>query len=1018
MCISASPFGMGVFAAECAHTYENVTSSGSFAYYGCAKCGTIVDTKPVIFFSTKGGDNANDGFTADKPVKTIVEAFKKLAEYKVGGTAVMCGQTIIDSSAYHLEDAVKTVTVTSYYNNVDYRATNKACLVVVQGLYVYSDVVFDNVSFVTTSYAKPWYLQYNDLTISSTCGMFENKGGFSETKLPVVGDATTSYCINVTTGYRLDSLAAKSNKSDVEQTVIIDGACFNVLVGNKTASTALNSFGHTAGPDTSLDNLPAARTNIYIGEGASVGAIDLFPVNNQSAKVYFTDGRTDISYQQYAGGAAVASSAISGYNASNTYALMNMQDENAAKPEEMIHVMDADKFVALTPQKRENPVPNPAIRVPFTVSAAWVDDASAPVVELGVLMALEANADKLAYQIANGKVGGTVGKSVSYDETRNDYYYAGGDAPVKFYGVLEYEVEGYEYTTFSAAPYGVVSSAAIGGKYTLLGETVSFAYDFDNSYEYLDELDILEPYDGDKLKIACIGDSITQGTGVTDKENFSYPAQLQALLGNNYVVGNFGKGGSYVLKFESEYNTGHNNPALSYKSTAEFPASIAFKPDVVVIMLGTNDMRNMTSDGAKAEFKDTLRELVETYEVLPSVKKIYLCSNIHALSSAMAEQLSSGEMTRLVRETAKAADCGFIDVNAVTFEYMSVYMNTTDDKLHPGKEGYLEIAKAMEAGIRGTEADITVPTVSDTGVVYVREDGAVGGKGASYETAVKDFAAAVALLRKSGGTVVVCGPVNIDYNTFLPDTDARITVTSVYGGVDYRTTKNAKLNFSKTLYLGGDFTFDGVDVHASADSTMLVCNYHNVTIGSDVNSTKATTSIKFPVFVVGINVGNEGTPDSEIDFGGVCNIEINGGEWNYIRGGNRRQSATYPIGRVLNDASVTVTVNGGTFYTGGSLAPSIATGMNSVYGTCSFIINGGTFNGDVCAVGRVAGTNGVFETETSGTVNLVINGGTITGSIKAIFDSSANVTGDVNLTCASAYQAKVVTDNFTTIQYK
>ncbi|MBQ1935208.1 MAG: hypothetical protein II370_09450, partial [Clostridia bacterium] len=584
--------------------------------------------------------------------------------------------------------------------------------------------------------------------------------------------------------------------------------------------------------------------------------------------------------------------------------------------------------------------------------------------------------------------------------------------------VLEYDKAGYEYTTFSAVPYGVVNSTAIGGKYTVLGDAVSFSYDKYESTEELDKLDELVPYDGEKLKIACIGDSITAGTGVTDKAKDSYPAQLQGILGDNYVVGNFGRGGSYVLRYESEYNTGHKTNPLSYKTTEEFTASIAFKPDVVIIMLGTNDMRNMTSDGAKAEFKDTLRELVETYEVLPSVKKIYLCSNIHVLSSAMAEQLSSGEMTRLVRETAKAADCGFIDVNAVTFEYMSVHMNTTSDKLHPGKEGYLEIAKAMEAGIRGTEADITVPTVSDTGVVYVREDGAVGGKGASYETAVKDFAAAVALLRKSGGTVVVCGPVNIDYYTFLPDTDARITVTSVYGGVDYRTTKNAKLNFSNTLYLGGDFIFDGVDVHASADATMLVCNYHNVTIGSDVNSTKATTSIKFPVFVVGINVGNAGTPDSEIDFGGVCNIEINGGEWNYIRGGNRRQIATYPIGRVLNDASVTVTVNGGTFYTGESLAPSIATGMNSVYGTCSFIINGGTFYGDVCAVGRVAGTNGVFETETSGTVNLVINGGTITGSIKAIFDSTAKVTGDVNLTCASAYQAKVVTDNFTNIQYK
>ena len=44
-CISASPFGIGVFAVECAHTYENVVENGSFAYYGCSKCGEVVDTK-------------------------------------------------------------------------------------------------------------------------------------------------------------------------------------------------------------------------------------------------------------------------------------------------------------------------------------------------------------------------------------------------------------------------------------------------------------------------------------------------------------------------------------------------------------------------------------------------------------------------------------------------------------------------------------------------------------------------------------------------------------------------------------------------------------------------------------------------------------------------------------------------------------------------------------------------------------------------------------------------------------
>jgi len=48
------------------------------------------------------------------------------------------------------------------------------------------------------------------------------------------------------------------------------------------------------------------------------------------------------------------------------------------------------------------------------------------------------------------------------------------------------------------------------------------------------------------IKIACVGDSITQGAGA--KSGQSYPAQLQALLGDGYKVGNFGVSGRTLLK--------------------------------------------------------------------------------------------------------------------------------------------------------------------------------------------------------------------------------------------------------------------------------------------------------------------------------------------------------------------------------------------------------------------------------------------------------------------------------------
>lgn len=105
------------------------------------------------------------------------------------------------------------------------------------------------------------------------------------------------------------------------------------------------------------------------------------------------------------------------------------------------------------------------------------------------------------------------------------------------------------------------------------------------------------PFNGTKIRIACVGDSVTYGSIITDRINMSYPAQLQQMLGDKFEVGNFGKSSAYVLPHESPFNTyekNAENPALSYKNTAEYSASISFKPDVVIIMLGSNDIRTLT----------------------------------------------------------------------------------------------------------------------------------------------------------------------------------------------------------------------------------------------------------------------------------------------------------------------------------------------------------------------------------------------------------------------------------------
>jgi acyl-CoA thioesterase I len=81
-------------------------------------------------------------------------------------------------------------------------------------------------------------------------------------------------------------------------------------------------------------------------------------------------------------------------------------------------------------------------------------------------------------------------------------------------------------------------------------------------------------FNGNKLsRVACLGDSITNMTG--------YPEELQTLLGNGSVVGNFGVSGATV-------NFNSNRPYyydLAYRDARNF------LPTTVIIMLGTNDAR-------------------------------------------------------------------------------------------------------------------------------------------------------------------------------------------------------------------------------------------------------------------------------------------------------------------------------------------------------------------------------------------------------------------------------------------
>ena len=89
-----------------------------------------------------------------------------------------------------------------------------------------------------------------------------------------------------------------------------------------------------------------------------------------------------------------------------------------------------------------------------------------------------------------------------------------------------------------------------------------------------------------KMKIICIGDSITEGFGLGDDPSVYYPSLLQEFLGDEVIVFNEGVTCSCVTMMEAEDGRTYGLP---YVLQPEYDEALSLAGDIYVIMLGTND---------------------------------------------------------------------------------------------------------------------------------------------------------------------------------------------------------------------------------------------------------------------------------------------------------------------------------------------------------------------------------------------------------------------------------------------
>ena len=209
------------------------------------------------------------------------------------------------------------------------------------------------------------------------------------------------------------------------------------------------------------------------------------------------------------------------------------------------------------------------------------------------------------------------------------------------------------------------------------------------------------------IRVACIGNSITDGHGIDVATQYGYPAELQKRLGNGYWVKNFGVSARTML----------NKGDYPYMNEMAWQDALAFKPDVVIIKLGTNDSKPYNWQH-NAEFRQDLEQMVTTLcpALAQPAKKgkksksqksqtsslkpqIFLCTPIPAFKSTwdINDSVIVNGIIPIQKEVAQKYGLRVIDLH-------TLYANDGDkmltDGIHPDGKGAQRLAEIIAGEIK------------------------------------------------------------------------------------------------------------------------------------------------------------------------------------------------------------------------------------------------------------------------------------------------------------------------------
>ena len=210
---------------------------------------------------------------------------------------------------------------------------------------------------------------------------------------------------------------------------------------------------------------------------------------------------------------------------------------------------------------------------------------------------------------------------------------------------------------------------------------------------FLSLINNIQTRDNQIIRVTCVGDSITEGVGASDGDH-AYPAQLQKILGDGFEVLNKGVSGTTVTRSDPR----------SYANTQRYIEGLQSHPDIVIILLGTNDIttQGIDTDEGKRIFRQDYELLVNEYQNCGSNPEIMIVppissvdeNNNHDYRNSMNERIQ----IPLIDSVAQQYGLTYLDGHLYTAPWTRVDLI---DGLHPSDSGYEKLAKYFANAILG-----------------------------------------------------------------------------------------------------------------------------------------------------------------------------------------------------------------------------------------------------------------------------------------------------------------------------